>query len=83
VILGQAAVPFAPDPLRYGGDRRESPDRFWIDLCERAGLPWVLVDEPTIESREVRIMGELRRLFGKPLAYTRRGAEYQSAAGDA
>ena len=46
VILGQDAVPFAPDPLRYGGDRRESADEFWIDLCESAVLPWVLVDEP-------------------------------------
>jgi HTH-type transcriptional regulator, transcriptional repressor of NAD biosynthesis genes len=83
VILGQAAVPFASDPLRYGGDRRESADEFWISLCEHAGLPWVLVNEPDIESREDRIMTELRSLFGNPLAYSRRGAQYESAGGAA
>ena len=78
VILGQDAVPFAPDPLRYGGDRRESADEFWIDLCESAVLPWVLVDEPGFQAREERVVAELRRLFGAPLDYRRRGAEYES-----
>lgn len=81
VILGQDAVPFAADPLRYGGDRRESADEFWIDLCDSAGLPWVLVDEPGLQAREERVVTELRRLFGTPLDYHRRGTEYESVAG--
>jgi NadR type nicotinamide-nucleotide adenylyltransferase len=79
IVLGQDAVPFVADPLRYGGDRRESTDQFWIDLCESAGLPWVLVDERGLAAREDRVVEELRRLFGTPLEYVRRGAEYERA----
>jgi HTH-type transcriptional repressor of NAD biosynthesis genes len=28
-------IPFKPDPLRYGGDKRESTTQFWIDLLNR------------------------------------------------
>lgn len=79
VVLGQQPVPFAPDPLRYGGDRRESTDAFWTDLLDRAGLPWVLVDETGPDAREARVVAECLRLFGAPLAYTRRGSEYAQA----
>lgn len=81
LILSQDAVPFEADPLRYGGHRRESSDEFWMELCERAGLRWVLVDEPDARAREARVVAELRGLFGSPLAYRRRGVEYQSAGG--
>jgi nicotinamide riboside kinase len=43
-ILAQDGVPFEADPLRYGGDKRESTDQYWIDLCEREGLNYVVVD---------------------------------------
>jgi NadR type nicotinamide-nucleotide adenylyltransferase len=78
LILGQDAVPFEADPLRYGGDRRESTDAFWVDLCERAGLNWVLVDDAEEAAREDRVVAELRRVFGSPLHYRRRGREYQT-----
>ncbi|MGY4645656.1 AAA family ATPase [Cellulomonas sp. URHB0016] len=83
LILGQDAVPFEADPLRYGGDRRESSDAFWVDLCERTGLNWVLVDDTTVAAREERVVAELRRVFGAPLNYRRRGREYQAAGGRA
>jgi NadR type nicotinamide-nucleotide adenylyltransferase len=44
IILTQN-IPFEEDPLRYGGDKRESDDQYWIDLCEREGLNYVVVDE--------------------------------------
>lgn len=78
VVLAQRATPFVPDPLRYGGDRRESTDEFWIDLCQRTGLPWVLIDESELAARHQKIESELCSLFGEPLAYVRRGAEYAS-----
>lgn len=37
-ILGQEEVPFEEDVLRYGGDKRESKDEFWIDLLKRYGI---------------------------------------------
>ncbi len=78
LILGQDGVPFEADPLRYGGDHRESSDAFWTGLCERAGLRWILVDDAEPAARERRVVAELRRLFGAPLDYRRRGVEYRS-----
>ena len=31
-ILMNDQIPFTPDPLRYGGDKRESDNKFWKDL---------------------------------------------------
>lgn len=33
-LMLTSEVAFVPDPLRYGGDKRESTDQFWIDLLE-------------------------------------------------
>jgi HTH-type transcriptional repressor of NAD biosynthesis genes len=33
-IVLKSDIPFSPDPLRYGGDHRESTDQFWFDLLE-------------------------------------------------
>lgn len=38
-LLTRSDIPFAPDPLRYGGDGRETTDAFWVRLAERHGLP--------------------------------------------
>lgn len=49
-IVCPCNIPFAPDPLRYGIDRRESSDEYWIDLLERHELPYVVLtsaDHPT------------------------------------
>lgn len=36
-------IPFEADPLRYGGDRRESSWAYWRELLERESLPYVTV----------------------------------------
>lgn len=41
IILDQSEVPFHTDPLRYGGNKRESTDQYWIDLCEEFSLPYI------------------------------------------
>lgn len=41
-ILCPSDIPFEPDPLRYGGDKRESTDQYWIDLLEEFNLPYVI-----------------------------------------
>lgn len=81
IVLSGDAVPFEADPLRYGGDHRESGDAFWTELCEQARLHWVLVDEADPVLREARVVEELRRNFGTPLSYQRRGLEYRPAGG--
>jgi NadR type nicotinamide-nucleotide adenylyltransferase len=43
-LVMSSDVPFVPDPLRFGGDRRESTDRFWTDLLDEFGLKYRVVD---------------------------------------
>lgn len=38
-------IPFEADPLRYGGDKRESGMKFWIDLLDKNDCKYHLVRE--------------------------------------
>lgn len=42
-LITRSNIPFEPDPLRYGGDRRESDDEYWIRLCETHGLNYRVI----------------------------------------
>jgi hypothetical protein len=33
-IITPSEIPFEPDPLRYGGDRREISDEWWIQYAQ-------------------------------------------------
>lgn len=44
-------VPFEVDPLRYGGDKRESTRQFWIDIAEDFRLNYLLVPEGSLYSK--------------------------------
>jgi HTH-type transcriptional regulator, transcriptional repressor of NAD biosynthesis genes len=37
-LICPSNIPFEQDPLRYGGNERESNDQYWIDLCQDYGL---------------------------------------------
>lgn len=43
-LILQSNIPFEHDRLRYGGDRRESTDQYWIDICEAYGLPYIIIE---------------------------------------
>jgi HTH-type transcriptional repressor of NAD biosynthesis genes len=72
-IIPQSNIPFEPDPLRYGGDRRESDDQYWIRLCEQYGLNYVVLKESNYYSRmqECEIVLEEHWMKNVHLAYTR------------
>lgn len=42
-IVMNDQIQFEADPLRYGGDKRESGMQFWIDLLEEYKLPYYVV----------------------------------------
>lgn len=44
-IITTSTIPFEHDPLRFGGDHRESNDDYWIDICERYELPYIVLNE--------------------------------------
>lgn len=51
-IITQSDIPFEKDPLRYGGDHRESPDDYWIGVAEKYGLNYVVL---TGKDRDARL----------------------------
>lgn len=50
-LIASSNIPFEPDPLRFGGDKRESTDQYWIDLCERYNLNYKIIHTTKLEDR--------------------------------
>lgn len=50
-IITRSDIPFEEDPIRYGGDHRETDDQYWIDLCEQYGLDYIVLDETDLDER--------------------------------
>lgn len=43
-IVTKSNIPFEQDPLRYGGTKREGSDEYWVGVCEKYHLPYVVLD---------------------------------------
>lgn len=39
IVMQDEGAPFVPDPLRYGGDRRETTRDYWLSLLRTRGYP--------------------------------------------
>lgn len=50
-VIARSNIPFAPDVLRYGGDKRESLDSYWINLCESYELPYTVLNASNSNAR--------------------------------
>lgn len=50
-LITRSNIPFEADPLRYGGDTREGSDDYWIQLCKRYHLPFVVIDSDDESTR--------------------------------
>jgi HTH-type transcriptional repressor of NAD biosynthesis genes len=55
-IITKSNIPFEVDPIRYGGDRRESPDEFWIGIAEKYDLNYLVLEESALEDRVIAAM---------------------------
>jgi NadR type nicotinamide-nucleotide adenylyltransferase len=74
-IITQSNIPFEVDPLRYGGDKRESDDQYWINLCHKYDLPFVVIkgNSPEDRHREVNAyMHGVRSKVEQSLKHERR-----------
>lgn len=69
IILKSDSVPFEPDPLRYGGDHRESDDQYWIDLAEQYDLNYVYASPKDC----MNITHEIIKGVQASIAYDRKG----------
>lgn len=56
-------IPFEPDPIRYGGDVRESNTQFWIDLLDEVGAKYVVVPAGDHDTQAEFIEQHLTRWF--------------------
>jgi NadR type nicotinamide-nucleotide adenylyltransferase len=52
-------IPFEPDQLRYGGDKRESKMDFWIDLLKEFHCPYIVVPYGTHEEHLAWLTSQL------------------------
>ena len=76
-IMLPSTLPFEADPLRYGGDKRETPDRFWLDILTEYDLPFVMLDGRDPSAWKGLSVVEIYELLplkhNNPLKYTRVG----------
>lgn len=62
-IVMNENIPFEPDPLRYGGDVRESTSKQWIDFYEERGLPYYVVKNTDIWKQRKEVVKAVHNHF--------------------
>lgn len=67
-IITKSNIPFERDSIRYGIDKRESPDEYWIDLAEKYGLNYVLLNSESLEARKYEAEHHIRQVADKKAA---------------
>lgn len=73
-IITPSNIPFEQDQLRYGGAKRESTDKYWIDICEKYSLNYAVLSWPEGRTYEAAIIMQnfMSEKFAQ-LDYDRRG----------
>lgn len=75
-IITQSNIPFEQDPLRYGGDKREASDQYWIDVAEQYGLNYVVLESDGRYDRvaeAIEVIRPFKQRMRDRLAYDRGG----------
>ncbi len=54
-IVMNDQIPFEEDPLRYGGNKRESGMNFWINLLQEFELPYYIVKNTEINKQRIEL----------------------------
>jgi HTH-type transcriptional repressor of NAD biosynthesis genes len=79
-LITKSNIPFEPDILRYGGDKRELPDGYWIDMLDMYDLPYVVLQENSLEDRVQEALYAINGVVDyDALKYQRIGKEYAPA----
>jgi NadR type nicotinamide-nucleotide adenylyltransferase len=75
-VITQSNIPFEEDPLRYGGDHRETSDEYWINVAESYGLNYVVLEASSRWGRIKETYAAMQPLIDKmkkSIAYDRGG----------
>lgn len=77
-LVTQSNIPFEEDPIRYGGDHRETEDHHWTDILDKYNLNYVVLQETDRWKRLREAQNIILDHWHKNanLNYTRRGREY-------
>lgn len=80
-IITRSNIPFEKDPLRYGGDKRETSDEFWIDLANAEGLNVVVLEEKGWTARINEAKSVISSFYNETsiINYKRKGREYEES----
>lgn len=62
-IVMNSGIRFTPDPLRYGVTKRESDDKFWIDILEEFGLEYHYVKSTNQHVQEDEVQRVIEKFF--------------------
>ena len=54
-IVMNDQIPFEEDPLRYGGNKRESGMNFWINLLQEYELPYYVIKNTEINEQRIEL----------------------------
>lgn len=71
-VLLNSNIPFEEDPIRYGGDEREQTDAYWRGVLEANGLPFVEIEENSVEARMKHIELVLTDVIPSRIDFTRK-----------
>ena len=70
-IVMNDGIPFEADPLRYGGDKRESGMQFWIDILEEFKLPYYVVQRDGRHHQRKEVCNAVIEMFDKETQHIR------------
>lgn len=59
-VIPLSNIPFEQDTIRYGVDKRESPDEFWLGIADRFKLNYVTLDTGDFHKRVSESMWQTR-----------------------
>jgi HTH-type transcriptional regulator, transcriptional repressor of NAD biosynthesis genes len=77
-LITRSNIPFEKDPIRYGGDKRESDDKYWIDLCEEFHLNYRVIQSDNLAERVTEAQTLVQQAYDERFnfSYQRRGRDY-------
>lgn len=64
-IVMNDGIPFETDPLRYGGDVRQSNTQFWINILEEFDCNYYVVKSTDLQEQKAEIFEQLYNLSEK------------------
>jgi HTH-type transcriptional repressor of NAD biosynthesis genes len=62
-LITRSNIPFEPDPLRFGGDQRETTDEYWIELCRNFGLTFKVLESSSVADRVTEASDHIREHY--------------------